>query len=147
MSVRVQDEPFDPTAELAKLQTGGAGALASFAGYVRGENGAVAELILDHYPGFTESEIARIETQARNRFDVIDTLIIHRYGAIRAGEPIVLVAALAAHRKPALQAVDFIMDHLKTDAPFWKRESGQHGARWIEPRNTDRAARAAWEET
>lgn len=137
---------FDVSAELARFTSPGAGAMASFVGYVRGENGAVDALILDHYPGFTEREIGRIEALARDRFGFIDALVVHRYGAMRPGEPIVLVAVLAAHRKAALQAVGFIMDHLKTDAPFWKREAHADGLRWIEPRADDRAARAQWDE-
>jgi molybdopterin synthase catalytic subunit len=146
MSVRVQAAPFDPNAELSRLQDARAGALASFVGYVRGEAGAVGALVLDHYPGFTEKEIARIEAAARARFALFDVLIIHRFGRLAPGEAIVLAAALAAHRKPALEAVDFIMDCLKTDAPFWKREAGAGGERWIEPRAQDRAARAQWDE-
>lgn len=132
--------------ELARFTSAGAGAMASFVGYVRGEGGGVDALILDHYPGFTEQEIGRIEGLAFERFGLIDALIIHRYGAMKPGEPIVLVSVLAAHRKAALQAVDFIMDHLKTDAPFWKREAGADGERWIEPRSDDRAARLQWDE-
>jgi molybdopterin synthase catalytic subunit len=150
MSIRVQPEIFDPAAELDRFKAeSAAGALASFTGFVRAasEGKKVVELRLDHYPGFTESEIAGIEARARARFELIDTLIIHRFGAMRPGEPIVLAAALAAHRKDALQAVDFMMDHLKTDAPFWKREETPNGARWIEPRADDHAARAQWDET
>lgn len=137
---------FDPQAELAAFGAGrgDAGALASFIGLCRNEGGAVAALELEHYPGFTESEIERIEAQARDRFALLDVLIVHRVGRIEAGAPIVLVAVLAAHRKPALHAVDFLMDHLKTDAPFWKRETGAGGERWIESSAEDRGARAAW---
>jgi molybdopterin synthase catalytic subunit len=151
MSIRVQAEIFDPAAELDRFCKGesGAGALASFTGFVRSlsEGSNVNELRLDHYPGFTETEIEGIEARARARFELIDTLIIHRFGAMRPGEPIVLAAALAAHRKDALQAVDFMMDHLKTDAPFWKREETRDGARWIEPRDDDCVARAQWDES
>lgn len=137
---------LDPAAELAAFSAGrtDAGALASFIGLCRGEDGAVAALELDHYPGFTESEIARIEAEARQRFAVLDVLIVHRAGWIEAGAPVVLVAVLAAHRKAALHAVDFLMDYLKTDAPFWKRETGPGGGRWIEPSADDHGARAAW---
>jgi molybdopterin synthase catalytic subunit len=151
MSVRVQAETFDPAQELDRfcVRTAGAGALASFAGYVRSssQGDEITELRLEHYPGFTEAEIERIEANARARFDLMDALIIHRHGALKPGEPIVLAAALAAHRKAAIQAVDFIMDHLKTDAPFWKREATPNGVRWVEPRPEDRAARIQWEET
>jgi len=145
--IRIQAEPFDPYTELARFaqRAPGAGAIANFIGVVRSEGDQVSALTLDHYPGFTETEIARIEAQARARFGLIDALVIHRHGRMAPGESIVLVAAAAGHRKPALQAVDFLMDYLKTDAPFWKREEGQAGARWIEPRADDRAARESWE--
>jgi molybdopterin synthase catalytic subunit len=146
--IRVSPTPFDPQAETAAFAAGHteAGAHASFVGVCRSETGAVTALHLDHYPGFTESEIARIDAEARVRFAIIDTLVIHRCGMVRPGEPIVLVSVLAAHRKPALQAVDFLMDYLKTGAPFWKREIGQDGERWIEPRAEDYEAREQWKE-
>jgi molybdopterin synthase catalytic subunit len=158
--IRVQTEPFDPHAETAAFQRGRAeaGALASFIGSVRetahsdsemGDN--VVALELEGYPGFTEKQIAQIDADARSRFDVIDTLVIHRYGRMAPGEAIVLVAALSKHRREALQAVDYLMDRLKTEAPFWKKEvrpakSGGEVAEWIEPRSDDRASRAKWDE-
>jgi molybdopterin synthase catalytic subunit len=148
--IQVLAAPFDPAAETARFAAGRpqAGALASFVGLCRASTGdrAVTRLHLDHYPGFTEAEIARIEEEARATFDLIDTLVLHRCGTVAPGEPIVLVAALSTHRKAALQAVDFLMDYLKTGAPFWKREEGPDGARWIEPRADDHEARAAWKE-
>jgi molybdopterin synthase catalytic subunit len=146
--IKVSEAPFDPQAALAAFAEGRkeAGALASFVGLCRAEAGAVITLHLDHYPGFTEAEIAKIEAEARARFDLIDTLVIHRCGTVRPGEPIVLAAALSSHRKAALQAVDFLMDYLKTGAPFWKRESGPEGERWIEPRADDYRARDEWKE-
>lgn len=143
--IRVQADPFDPNAALAAFQRAhpGAGALASFVGLVRGAG--VRTLTLDHYPGFTEAEIERIEADARARFDVVDTLVIHRHGPMAPGEAIVLAAALSRHRKAALACVDYLMDRLKTDAPFWKRETTEQGDAWIEPRADDYAARAAWE--
>jgi molybdopterin synthase catalytic subunit len=145
--IRVQEAPFDPYAELAAFAkaNAGAGAIANFIGRVRGEGDKVSALILDHYPGFTDKEIARIADEAKARFPVQGLLVIHRCGRMAPGEAIVLVAVAAAHRKSALQAVDFLMDYLKTDAPFWKREEGPGGARWIEPRGDDRAAREGWE--
>jgi molybdopterin synthase catalytic subunit len=144
--IRVQEEPFDPYAELERFtkKRPNVGAVASFVGLVRDEGDKVDALILDHYPGFTEKEIKRIETEARGRFDVADTLVIHRHGRMIPGEAIVLVAAAAAHRKPALEAVDFLMDYLKTGAPFWKREEGSGGERWIEPHGDDHLAREEW---
>ncbi|MCC0017752.1 MAG: molybdenum cofactor biosynthesis protein MoaE [Rhodobiaceae bacterium] len=146
--IRVQRETFFPESELAGFRAGhaGAGAMASFVGFVRAEAGHVAALELEHYAGFTESEIARIERLALERFNIDGSLVIHRFGRMLPGEPIVLVAAAAAHRKPALEAVDFLMDYLKTDAPFWKRETGPEGARWIEPTDKDRAARQDWKD-
>jgi molybdopterin synthase catalytic subunit len=153
--IRVQTEPFDPHAETAAFQRGRAeaGALATFVGSVRetAHGDSVVALELEGYPGFTEKQIAQIETDARARFDVIDTLVIHRYGRMAPGEAIVLVAALSKHRREALQAVDYLMDRLKTEAPFWKKEvrpakSGGETAEWIEPRSDDRASRAKWDE-
>ncbi len=148
--IRVQTEPFDPHAETAAFQRGraDAGALASFIGSVRetAHGDDVVALELEGYPGFTEKQIAQIEADARARFDVIDTLVIHRYGRMAPGEAIVLVAALSRHRREALQAVDYLMDRLKTEAPFWKKEMRPSGAEWIEPRSDDRASRAKWDE-
>jgi molybdopterin synthase catalytic subunit len=147
--IRVQTAPFDPQAETAAFQKGRAeaGALATFIGSVRdsAHGGGVEALELEAYPGFTEKQIAAIEADARLRFDVIDTLVIHRYGRMLPGEAIVLVAALSKHRREALQAVDYLMDRLKTEAPFWKKEVRPEGAEWIEPRSDDRVARERWE--
>jgi molybdopterin synthase catalytic subunit len=148
--IRVQSAPFDPHAEAAAFAAGHeeAGALATFTGSVRNSahGGEVTALELEHYPGFTEAKIAEIEVEARQRFDVIDTLMVHRYGHMAPGEPIVFVAALSIHRREALQAVDFMMDRLKTDAPFWKKEVRGDGSKeWIEPRSDDREARARWD--
>jgi molybdopterin synthase catalytic subunit len=136
---------FDPAAELTAFTAGEAraGALASFVGLVRGSG--VEALILEHFDGFTEAAIAAIETDARGRFDVLDTLVIHRAGEMAPGEAIVLVAALSRHRKQALACIDYLMDRLKTEAPFWKRERRTDGDHWIEPRVEDYAARADWE--
>jgi molybdopterin synthase catalytic subunit len=146
--IRVQTQAFDPHAETAAFANGRgeAGALASFVGTVRdsAHGGEVSALELEAYPGFTEKQIEQLETDARARFDVIDTLVIHRYGRMAPGEAIVLVAALSKHRREALQAVDYLMDRLKTEAPFWKKELRPEGAEWIEPRADDRDAHARW---
>ena len=151
--IRVQTEAFDPHAETASFAKGrgDAGALASFVGSVRdsAHGGEVSALDLEAYPGFTEKQIAQLEADARSRFDVIDTLVIHRYGRMAPGEAIVLVAALSKHRREALQAIDYLMDRLKTEAPFWKKElrpakSGSESGEWIEPRADDREAHARW---
>lgn len=147
--IRVQTAPFDPHAEAAAFQKGRgeAGALATFIGSVRNSahGDDVEAMELEAYPGFTEKQIGQIEADARARFDVIDTLVIHRYGRMLPGDAIVLVAALSRHRREALQAVDYLMDRLKTEAPFWKKEVRPGGAEWIEPRGDDREARARWE--
>jgi molybdopterin synthase catalytic subunit len=153
--IRVQSAPFDPHGEAAAFSAGSteAGALATFTGSVRNsahahqdKGGEITALELEHYPGFTEAKIAEIEAEARKRFDVIDLVIIHRYGRMAPGEAIVFVGALSKHRREALQAVDFLMDQLKTDAPFWKKELRTDGApEWIEPRSDDRDARARWD--
>jgi molybdopterin synthase catalytic subunit len=145
MIVRVVEQAFDPQAETAAFSAGreDAGALASFVGYCRAATGgvAVSELRIDHYPGFTEKEIARLAGDAGRRFECLDLLVIHRVGAIMPGEAIVLVAALAIHRAGAFDAVRVLMDYLKTDAPLWKKETGPQGARWIEPRAKDHVRR------
>jgi molybdopterin synthase catalytic subunit len=144
--IRIQSAPLDIESELQAFRPSSLdyGALASFEGYVRGEDGKVTALELQHYPAMTEAEIARFEQVTRDRFEVLDCLIIHRVGRILPSEAIVLVAVLAKHRKPAFEAVDFLMDYLKTSAPFWKKQIGPDGETWIEPRSSDHAAAAAW---
>jgi molybdopterin synthase catalytic subunit len=141
MTVRVQTEAFDAGALLAAFSAGrrDAGAVVSFTGLARAatDGQAVATLELDAYPGFTEPAIEALEIQARARFGVLDILIVHRHGPIAPSEAIVFVAAAAQHRRAAFQAADFLMDRLKTEAPFWKKETGPDGERWIEPRAPD----------
>jgi molybdopterin synthase catalytic subunit len=141
MAVRVQTEPFDPGRLLTDISAGrtDAGGVVSFSGLARASTAgaAVTTLELDAYPGFTEPAIEALETEARARFAVLDILIVHRHGPIAPGETIVFVAAVAEHRRAAFQAADFLMDKLKTEAPFWKKESGPDGERWIEPRAPD----------
>lgn len=146
MQVRIVDTAFDPQAEAASFAAGrkDAGALVSFVGLCRSQTDGedVTELRIDHYPGFTENEIARLAGEVSLQFDCPDLLVVHRVGAIRPGEAIVLVAALSTHRGNAFEAVRVLMDYLKTDAPLWKKESGTRGVRWIEPRAQDHARRA-----
>lgn len=144
--IMLSSSPIDPGRLIEEFRATApeAGALASFTGYVRGEGGAVSALELEHYPGFAEAQIAAFEAEAVARFGLMAALVVHRVGRLVPGEPIVVAAALAAHRKEAIGAVDFLMDYLKTDAPFWKKETGPEGVRWIEPREADRAARSAW---
>lgn len=150
MRIRITAESFDPQAEVAAFAADrqDAGALVSFVGTCRAKTGdvAVETLRIDHYPGFTEKEIARLAAEIAQRFDCPDLLVVHRVGTIRPGEAIVLVAALSVHRANAFKAVETLMDYLKTDAPLWKKESGPDGGRWIEPRAEDHARRAKAEE-
>lgn len=149
MSVTVTAAAFDAPHELAAFcaLAGNAGACASFVGYCRGDgpDGPIAWLELEHYSGFTEREIEAIAEATRAQFSLIDLLVIHRSGRIAPGEAIVLVAALSAHRGAAFAAVERVMDYLKTDAPFWKREMREDGAHWIEPTADDVHRRARHE--
>jgi molybdopterin synthase catalytic subunit len=146
--IRVQSEPFDPAAELARFaaEAKGAGAIVSFVGLVRGESSdeRVDALELSHYPAFTEKGIGEIARLASARFPVDALAIVHRFGRLAAGEPIVFVAAAAAHRRAAFEAVDFLMDQLKSEAAFWKKEHGPDGSRWIEPTIGDRKDLERW---
>lgn len=141
MAVRVQTEAFEAGALLAQFSRGrtAAGGIVSFTGLAREvtEGAAVTTLELDAYPGFTEPAIAAMEAEARDRFAVQDVLIVHRYGPMAPGEAVVFVATAAEHRRAAFDAADFLMDYLKTRAPFWKKETGPDGERWIEPRPSD----------
>ncbi|HWA01629.1 MAG TPA: molybdenum cofactor biosynthesis protein MoaE [Caulobacterales bacterium] len=147
MRVVVATETFSPEAVLGRFAAatdGACGAIASFVGYCRARSGErrVERIELQHYPGFTETEIERLALGVAEKHGVSDIVVVHRVGAIPAGEAIVLVAAASAHRAAAFAAVQELMDYLKTDAPFWKREVGPAGARWIEPTEEDRARRA-----
>ncbi len=147
MSVRLQTEAFRPGDLLEQFAAGRleTGAIVSFTGLMRAEDGAADVLHLDAYPGFTETEIGRAEAEARARFALHDSLIVHRHGSIAPGEPIVFVATAAAHRRAAFEAADHLMDYLKSRAPFWKRSSGPGGARWIEPTAQDLTDASRWD--
>jgi len=147
MTVRLTSEPFDPGALLSDFCRGRAevGAVASFTGIARAEAGATAILELEAYPGFTEVEIGKIAETARQRFGLADLLILHRVGRITPGEPIVFVATASGHRREAFEACDYLMDYLKSRAPFWKKEHGPRGERWIEPTARDQADVTRWE--
>ena len=149
MSVRIGPGDFDIGAEIAKLTRGrtGIGAIATFTGAVRGEaNGRqIVSMTLEHYPGMTEAELARIEAEAHARWPLTATLIIHRIGALKPGDNIVLVIACSSHRHAAFAAAEFLMDYLKSRAPFWKKETGPDGAgRWVDAREADETALARW---
>ena len=146
MAVRVQTEDFDVGAESRALQADAVGAIALFVGTVRGlssDNGVTA-MTLEHYPGMTESELERIEAEARARWPLEDVTIIHRVGRLEAGDQIVLVGAASPHRQAAFDAAQFIMDFLKTDAPFWKAEERGDETNWVDARESDDAARKRW---
>lgn len=151
MPVRVQENDFAPDQEVAALigERRDVGAVVTFTGLVRGEahGRTISGMVLEHYPGMTEAELERVQAEAHRRFDVIDTLIIHRHGELAPGERIVLVVALSAHRQAAFEAASFLMDYLKTRAPFWKKETGADGAgEWVDAREADDAALARWGE-
>ena len=150
MPVRVQTADFDSGREIAVLRAADAriGAVASFIGVVRDLNDGdrVSTLFLEHYPGMTERELEKICAEARTRWDVYDTLVVHRIGELRPTDQIVLVVVTGAHRGEAFAACEFIMDYLKTRAPLWKREETPQGARWVEARATDDDAAARWSE-
>ena len=141
--IRIQAEPFDIAAELAQLPCG-AGAVASFIGRVRPGEGLTA-LCLEHYPGMTEREIARHITEAETRWPLLGVVVVHRFGELAPGETIVLVAVAASHRFEAFAACEFLMDHLKTKAPFWKEERLTDASRWVAAKASDDAAAARWE--
>ena len=149
MTVRVQQSDFDVGAELAALRGAnpGVGAIASFVGLARdlNEGRKVLEMTLEHYPGMTERALEDIVAQARQRWDIIDALIVHRIGTIAPLGQIVLVAVASMHRHDAFEACRFLIDYLKTDAPFWKREITPDGPQWVEARSSDEQARASWQ--
>lgn len=146
--IRVQEAPFDIGAELAALTAGRTdiGALATFVGLVRAEDGArtISAMTLEHYPGMTEKKLAEIEAEANARWPLQASLIVHRYGRMLPGEPIVLVATASPHRAAALEACTFLIDWLKTKAPFWKLEESGDRVSWVEARATDDEAAARW---
>jgi molybdopterin synthase catalytic subunit len=144
--IRVQQEDFDIGAEVAKLRAGRTdiGAIVTFTGTARDQHGAVTAMTLEHYPGMTEAELARIEEEARARWPLQASLIVHRIGMLKPGDNIVLVITASEHRDAALEAAKFLMDYLKTSAPFWKREEGPGGARWVEAEARDEDAASRW---
>jgi molybdopterin synthase catalytic subunit len=147
-TVRVQREDFDLQAEVDRLSRGrsGIGAIVTFSGLCRDEGGTLSALELEHYPGMAEAEMTRIGRLAIERFGLNGLTAIHRFGKIAAGENIVLVVAAAPHRQAAFDGASFVMDFLKTSAPFWKKEHGKdgHAGDWIEAKDADDAARDKW---
>jgi molybdopterin synthase catalytic subunit len=149
MPVRIQTKDFDAGAEIAALRRGNPkiGAVASFIGVCRDANDgdAVTKMTLEHYPGMTEKALEGIITEAKGRWNIMDALIVHRVGELRPADQIVLVVVTGAHRGEAFSACEFIMDYLKTRAPFWKKEETPRGARWVEARASDDEAAQRWE--
>ncbi len=147
--IRVQQEDFDVGAEIDALKAGRTdiGAVVAFLGTVRDAAGdrSVDAMLLEHYPGMTEAELRRIDQEACVRWPLQASLIVHRHGALKPGDNIVLVLTASEYREAAFRAAEFLMDYLKTSAPFWKRESGPEGNRWAEAHAKDEASRARWQ--
>lgn len=151
MVIRVQREPFDVGAEIDRLRAGDGriGAVASFLGTVRDVNNdaAVRTLTLEHYPGMTEKALGEVAAEAKRRFDVYEVCVIHRIGELAPTDAIVFVAVTSAHRGDAFDACRFVMDYLKTRAPFWKKELTPEGPRWVEARASDEEAASSWQKS
>lgn len=146
--IKVQQEEFDIGAEIARLTDGNSsvGGMACFVGLVRDVAGGdtVESMTLEHYPGMTERQLEKIEAEAHERWNLLDTLIIHRYGKLAAGDRIVMVATTSEHRRDSLESCQFLIDWLKTKAPFWKLESTSKGEHWVEAREEDRISEERW---
>ena len=146
MRVAVQPALFDPGAELTAFTAGvrGAGAVVSFTGLVRDEGGSIAGMEIEHYPGMTETAISGMVGEAVARWSLSDALVIHRYGPLKPGEAIMMVATAAPHRGDAFAAAEFLMDYLKSRAPFWKKETGAGGGAWVAAKDADEEALKRW---
>lgn len=146
MRIAVQSEAFDLGAEVAAFAAGvrGAGAVVSFTGLVRDEGGRLSAMEIEHYPGMTEKAIAGIVEEAARRWSLADALVIHRHGRLGPGEAIMMVATAAPHRADAFAAAEFLMDYLKSRAPFWKKEIGADGAEWVSAKDADEDALNRW---
>lgn len=146
MPVRVQAEPFDFGAEASAFANGAtsAGAVVTFLGVVRDDSGTLARMEIEHYPGMTERALASITAEATTRWNLLDALVIHRHGTLQPGEAIMMVATAARHRAEAFAAAEFLMDYLKSRAPFWKKEFGADGAAWVAAKDSDEDALTRW---
>ncbi|MEL7151690.1 MAG: molybdenum cofactor biosynthesis protein MoaE [Pseudomonadota bacterium] len=146
MSVRVQPEPFDMGAETNAFTATvpGAGAVVTFSGLVRDEGGTLTEMEIEHYPGMTERALEKIRSEAMQRWSLTDAMIIHRHGPMKPGDQIMMVATAARHRVDAFAAAEFLMDYLKSRAPFWKKEFGAKGESWVASKDEDEAALDRW---
>jgi molybdopterin synthase catalytic subunit len=147
--IRVSAEAFDPAAEISAFtrRVPQSGAVVTFLGQVRGQGsgGAISAMTLEHYPGMTERSLEQIEAEARRRWPLDDVVIIHRHGRLEPGEPIVFVATASPHRQAAYEANEFLVDWLKTRAPYWNKEEGGFGAKWVEAKADDDDAAARWD--
>lgn len=145
--IRVQAMPFDPGGELNVFSAspGGAGAVVSFTGVVRDVSGGLCAMEIEHYPGMTEKALGAIRAEAMQRWQLTDALVIHRFGRLEAGEVIMMVATASRHRKDAFEAAEFLMDYLKSRAPFWKKEVTRNGAGWVASKDEDEAALERWQ--
>ena len=146
MTVRVQSEPFDAGAELNALAAGRpeVGAIVSFTGVVRDTDGTLRQMEIEHYPGMTERAIEAIVTDVKTRWNLADVLVIHRFGILPVAAPIMMVATASAHRADAFAAADFLMDYLKSRAPFWKKEMTTDGTTWVAAKTDDEDALKRW---
>ena len=146
MSVRVQSEPFDMGAEVTAFTAtaSGSGAVVTFSGLVRDEGGKLLAMEIEHYPGMTERALTKIRDEAMDRFSLDAAMIIHRFGPLRPDEQIMMVATAARHSADAFAAAEFLMDYLKSRAPFWKKETGQAGTSWVAAKDEDEAALDRW---
>lgn len=146
MSVRVQAEPFDMGEEVTRFTStvGGAGAVVTFSGLVRDEGGTLSAMEIEHYPGMTEKALQKIHDEAVSRWSLTDAMIIHRFGALKPDEQIMMVATAARHRGNAFEAAEFLMDYLKSRAPFWKKEFGPDGEAWVAAKDEDEDALKRW---
>jgi molybdopterin synthase catalytic subunit len=146
MRIAVQSAPFDLGAEVSAFTAGvrGAGAVVSFTGLVRDEGGTLSAMEIEHYPGMTEKAITAIAEEAERRWSLADVLVIHRHGRLSPGEAIMMVATASPHRADAFAAAEFLMDYLKSRAPFWKKESFEGGAEWVAAKETDEDALKRW---
>lgn len=143
IEIRIQTEAFDSAPLLASLQADGVGAISSFTGLVRSDDGVTA-IELEHYPAMTEASLHAVAVEAQSRWNLSSAVIVHRVGKMAVGEPIVFVAAASAHRAEALAACAFLIDRLKTDAPFWKKEYRGEQSAWVEAKASDDARAADW---
>lgn len=146
MTVRVQSEPFDMGAETDAFtaRSTGAGAVVTFSGLVRDEGGTLTAMEIEHYPGMTEKALEKIRAEAMDRWSLTDAMVIHRHGPLKPGEQIMMVATAARHRADAFVAAEFLMDYLKSRAPFWKKEFGADGDSWVAAKDEDEDALKRW---